>query len=80
MVCTLSAWAISMCASENHISSAPGCFLHLPRQAEVHTYSGRCMSHHRRIFLLSFDKLGILAANFLDVYIFGYRCRWAVVS
>ena len=30
-------------------------------------------------FLLSFEHLGILAANFPDVYIFGYQCRWAVV-
>jgi hypothetical protein len=31
-------------------------------------------------FLLSFEHLGILAANFLVVYVFGYQCRWAVVS
>ena len=65
---------------ESHISIVPDRFLHLPRQAEVHTYSGRCMRHPRRIFLLCFDNLGILAANFLGVYIFGYQCRWAVVS
>jgi len=42
---------------ESHISIVPDRFLHLPRQAEVHTYSGRCMRHPRRIFLLCFDNL-----------------------
>jgi len=31
-------------------------------------------------FLLSFEHLGILSTNFLVVYVFGYQCRWAVVS
>ncbi len=49
-----------MWAGENHISIAPDRFLHLPGQAELHMYSYGVMKVLRRIFLLSFEGLGIL--------------------
>ena len=68
------------CAGENHISTAPDRFLHLHGQAEIHMYICYLWKQLEKSFLLSFEHLGILATNFLVVYVLGYQCRWAVVS
>lgn len=78
-VCTRSAQDMLRCAGENHISIAPDRFLHLHGQAEIHMYIWNMWKKVEKTFLLSFEYLGILAANFPDVYVFGYQCRWAVV-
>jgi len=76
---TLSARGMLRCAGENHISIAPNRFLHLPGQAEIHMYICYVVKQLGKSFLLSFEHLGILAVGFLDVYILGHQCRWAVV-
>ncbi len=79
VVCTPSAQGMLTCAGENHISIVPDRFLHLHGQAEIHMYICYMWKQVEKNFLLSFEYLGILAANFLVVYVFGYQCRWAVV-
>ena len=79
-VCTLFSRGMLRYAGENHISIAPDRFLHLHGQAEIHMYIYYKLKQLEKTFLLSFGNLGILATNFPDVYVFGYQCRWAVVS
>ncbi|CUS32612.1 hypothetical protein COMA2_110002 [Candidatus Nitrospira nitrificans] len=79
-VCTRSARAMAKRASDNHISIPPDRFPHLHGQAEIHMYICHMWKQLEKCFLLSFEYLGILATNFLNVYVFGYQCRWAVVS
>jgi|CXWL01.1.fsa_nt_gi hypothetical protein len=79
-VCTRSAGAMVRCAGDNHISIPPDRFSHVHGQAEIHMYSYYMWKQLEESFLLSFRYLGILATNFPDVYVFGYQCRWAVVS
>lgn len=68
------------CAGENHISIPPDRFLHIHGQEEIHMYICYMWKQLEKSFLLSFEYLGILATNFLVVYVFVYQCRWAVVS
>lgn len=80
VVYTRSAQGMLTCADENHISIPLDRFLHLHGQAEIHMYICYMRRQVDKSFLLSFEHLGILATNFLVVYVFGYQCRWAVVS
>jgi hypothetical protein len=77
--CARSAQGMLTCAGENRISIPLDRFLHLHGQAEIHMYICDMWKQVEKNFLLSFEYLGILAANFLVVYVFGYQCRWAVV-
>jgi hypothetical protein len=79
-VCARSAQGMLRFAGENHISIAPDRFQHLHGQAEIHMYICYMWKQVEKSVLLSFEHLGILAPNFLVVYVFGYQCRWAVVS